>query len=322
MAGDDVQEGVTMVDVTSAERAPSVPDADPRSSVDRGRNRGLALVVAWHVAGAVASVAMMLLASRRGDNELPGAIGVFLRVFAAASFAAHAGAAFGVTQRRSWGRTVSLVVSYLVFVVAVVAVIHQLGGFTAIGALGEGLSKAVVPFVVVAVGLLWVLVAGQIGASRPAAPGPRQLRTAGWLVAGIGSVWFVIAADPSGMVSTVLDRIVQPVTIATVLLSAASFAATRFMWSRDIGRLFGTTASVERTLTGLAFLSPNLLGFLFFFAGPVLFSLVVSFYDWRTTGTGRSFVGIENYIQALSLDFASASGPGAGVEVLKAATRC
>ena len=307
-----------MVETTSAERAPAASDADPAGPVDQRRNRGLGLVVAWHVAGAAASIGMMLLASRRGDNELPGAIGVFLRVFAATSFAAHAAAAFGVAQRRSWGRTVSLVVSYLVFVVAVVAVVHQLGGFTAVGALGEGLSKAVVPFVVVAVGLLWVLVAGQIAASRPVAPGPRQLRRAGRIVAGIGSVWFVVAADPSGMVSTVLDRIVQPVTIATVLLSAAALAATRFMWRRDIGRLFGTTASVERTLTGLAFLSPNLLGFLFFFAGPVLFSLVVSFYDWRTTGTGRSFVGIENYVQALSLDFASASGPGAGVEVLKA----
>jgi hypothetical protein len=60
-------------------------------------------------------------------------------------------------------------------------------------------------------------------------------------------------------------------------------------------------------LTGLAFLSPNLLGFLFFFAGPLLFSLIVSFYDWQTTGTGRTFVGLDNYIEALSLDFASAS---------------
>ncbi len=130
-------------------------------------------------------------------------------------------------------------------------------------------------------------------------------------------MWFVVAADPSGMISTVLERIVQPVTIVTLLLSLASFAATKFMWRRYVGRLFGTTASTERTLTGLVFLSPNLLGFLFFFAGPVLFSLVVSFFDWKTTGTGRTFIGIDNYIEALSLDFSTATARGAGVEVLK-----
>ncbi|HUV19493.1 MAG TPA: sugar ABC transporter permease [Ilumatobacteraceae bacterium] len=307
-----------MVDSTVTEReTPTVGQHGP-GTTPSGLERRLQLVVLWHLAGAVAAVVMMLLASRSGDEELPGTIGVFLRLFAIATFVAHAASAFGIHQRRRWGRTASLVVSYLTFVVAAVAFVHQLGGFTAIGKLGEGLSKAFVPFLVISVGLLWVLIAGQIAANRPAAPGPRLLRRAGWIVAAIGSAWFVVAADPSGLISTVLERIVQPVTIATVLLAAAAFAATRFVWRRDIGRLFGTTASTERTLTGLAFLSPNLLGFLFFFAGPVLFSLVVSFYDWKTTGTGRTFIGIDNYVEALSLDFSSASGPGAGVEVLKA----
>ena len=307
-----------MVDSTvTGSETPTVDQGELERRSVRRLDLGLRLVVLWHVAGAAAAVVMMLLAGRSGDDELPATIGIFLQVFAIATFVAHAAAAFGVSQRRRWGRTVSLVVTYLTFVVAVVAVVHQLGGFTAIGSLGEGLSKAVVPFLVISVGLLWVLIAGQIAANKPTAPGPRLLRRGGWIVAGIGSVWFVIAADPSGMVSTVLDRIVQPVTIATVVLAAASFVVTRFMWQRDVGRIFGTTASVERTLTGLAFLSPNLLGFLFFFAGPVLFSLVVSFYDWKTTGTGRSFIGIDNYVEALSLDFASAPAANAGVEVLK-----
>jgi ABC-type sugar transport system permease subunit len=312
-----LEEGVTMVDSTVTEREPTVAAHDPATPANRIQ-RGLTAILVWHLVGAAGAMVMMLLASRTGDEELPATIGVFLRVFAVSTFVAHAAAAFGVSQRRSWGRTVSLVVSYLTFVVTIVAFLHQLGAFTAIGKLGEGLSKAVVPFFVVAVGLLWVLVAGQIATNRPTAPGPQLLRRAGWIVAAIGSIWFTIAADPSGMISTVLDRITQPVTIATLLLAAAAFFATRFMWEREVGRIFGTTASTERTLTGLAFLSPNLLGFLFFFAGPVLFSLVVSFYDWRTTGTGRTFIGIDNYIEALSLDVASASGPGAGVEVLKA----
>lgn len=302
-----------MTDPTTMERDAATVD---ESQSDKGMAPGLRLMVFWHIAGAAAAVVMVLLASRTGDEELPAAIGVFLRLFAIASFVAHAAAAFGVAQRRRWGRTLSLVVDYLTFVVAVVAVIHQLGGFTAIGKLGTGFSKAFVPFLVIAVGLIWVLVAGQIAANKPAAQGPKQLRRAGWVIAALGFVWFVIAADPSGMLSTFFERIVQPVTIASSVLAIASLAATRFMWQRDVGRVFGTTASTERALTGLAFLSPNLLGFLFFFAGPVVFSLVVSFYDWKTTGTSRSFVGIDNYIQALSIDVASSPTANAGGEVL------
>ncbi len=302
-----------MIDLTTMDREPEIAD---EAQYEQGMTLGLRLVVCWHVAGAVAAVVMMLLASRSGDEELPGAIGVFLRLFAIASFVAHAAAAFGVAQRRRWGRTLSLVVNYLTFVVAVVAVIHQLGGFTAVGKLGTGLNKAFVPFLVVAVGLVWVLVASQIAAGKPTAPGPKHLRRAGWVIAGLGFVWFVIVADPSGMISTLVERIVQPVTIATVVLAVAALAATRFMWQREVGRVFGTTASTERALTGLAFLSPNLLGFLFFFAGPVIFSLIVSFYDWKTTGTSRSFVGIDNYTQALAIDVASSPTPNAGGEVL------
>jgi ABC-type sugar transport system permease subunit len=314
----NAEEGVTMVDSTLTEREPAAVDRDERGRRPAATfDRGLKLIVLWHVAGTIASVVMLLLASRSGDEELPATIGVFLRVFAIASFVANAASAFGVARRLSWGRTTSLVTNYLVFVVAIVAVVHQFGGFTAIGSLGEGLSKAVIPFVVVSVGLLWVLVAGQIATNRPTAPGPRRLRRSGWIVAAVGSIAFVVVADPSGMISTILERIVQPVTIGTMLLAAGALVATRFMWQREIGRIFGTTASVERTLTGLAFLSPNLLGFLFFFAGPVLFSLIVSFYDWKTTGTSRSFVGIDNYVEALSLDFASAPAANAGVEVLK-----
>lgn len=306
-----------MADTTVTGReSPAVGRRD-RGPAAQDVQRRLPLVVLWHLGGAASAVVMMLLASRTGEEELPATIGVFLRVFAIGAFIAHASAAFGVQQRRRWGRTASLVVSYLTFVVTIVAFVHQLDGFTAIGKLGEGLSKAFVPFLVGSVGLLWVLLAGQIATNRPTAPGPRLLRRAGWVVAAIGSAWFVVAADPSGLISVVLERIVQPVTIATLLLAAASFAATRFMWQREVGRIFGTTASTERALTGLAFLSPNLLGFLFFFAGPVLFSLIVSFYDWKTTGTSRSFVGIDNYTQALSLDFAGAPAANAGVEVLK-----
>jgi len=292
---------------------PSAAEHEPTVAL----RRGLTLVTLWHILGVVAGAGMMLLARRGGDQELPGTIGIALQLFAIAAFATHAYAAYGIRTHRHHARSASLVVNYLTFVVAAVAVLHQFGAFRAIGSLGEGLNKAFVPFLVAAIGLVWILVAGQISTSRPAAKSPPVLRRAGRVLVVVASAWFVIAADPTGMLSAITDQITSPLTLASIALAAGALVATRFMWHRDVGRLFNTTSSEERTLSGLAFLSPNLIGFLFFFAGPLVFSLIVSFFDWKTTGTSRSFVGIDNYVEALSIDFASSASANAGVEALK-----
>jgi len=278
---------------------------------------GIRMVTIWHLFGVAAGVTSMLLASRTGDDELPVAIKLLMQVFSIVVTVAHVVAAYGTFRGLRRARTVSLVTNYLLFVVAGSALLHQVGAFTAIGKFGTGLNKAFLPFLVIVVGLLWVLVAGQLLSNRPHATGPTALRKAGWGLAAIAAVWFVIAADPSGMLSTLADRITQPLTIGTAIVTVGAGMATRFMWQRRVAVHFGTSAAEEQTLSGLAFLSPNLIGFMFFFAGPLLFSLVVSFFEWKTTGTGRTFVGIDNYVRAMSLDISSTDVANAGNEVLK-----
>ena len=278
---------------------------------------GLMLVSVWHAIGAAAALVLVLLASRNGEQELPWKVSIFLRVFGLAALIAHVYAAFGVMRGHRRARSVSLVVNYLVMVIMSVAALHQLGAFTGIGKLGEGFNKAFVPFLVVLVGLLWVLVAGQLLSQRPTARGPLALRKAGWLLAAAAGATFVIVADPSGMLAAIGDQITEPVTLGSIAVAVAAALAMKFMWARRVARHFGTTSGEEQTLSGLAFLSPNLLGFATFFAFPLLLSLWVSFYDSKTTGTGRSFVGLGNYIEALSIDFSSSSSGNAGVEVLK-----
>lgn len=278
---------------------------------------GIRMVALWHLFGVAAGVTSMSLASRTGDDELPAAIKMLMQVFSIVVTVAHVVAAYGIFRGMRRARTVSLVTNYLLFVVAGSALLHQLGAFTAIGKFGTGLNKAFLPFLVIVAGLLWVLVAGQLLSNRPLAAGPTALRKAGWGLAAIASVWFVIAADPSGMLNTLVDRITQPLTVGTAIVAVGAGLATRFMWQRRVAVHFGTSAAEEQTLSGLAFLSPNLIGFLFFFAGPLLFSLVVSFFEWKTTGTGRTFVGIDNYVRAMSLDISSADAANAGNAVLK-----
>jgi len=103
----------------------------------------------------------------------------------------------------------------------------------------------------------------------------------------------------------------------TLFVAIGCALAVAHMWNPRVAAHFGTTYGESQTLSGLAFLSPNIIGFLFFFAGPLAFSFFVSFFDWSTTNTTKDFIFLDNYIFAMSLDFASASGSNAGTEVLK-----
>jgi ABC-type sugar transport system permease subunit len=275
------------------------------------------IVAIWHAVGVAACVIGLLLASRDGDDQLPWMPRYALQTFFLLATLVNVAAAYGIVTKKQWARSASLVVNYLLAVVAGVATLHQLNAFRALGYLGDGLYKAFVPFLFMLVGLIVVLVALQLLADRPTATSLSRLKMGGWIFTGVAGVWFVIEADPTGMISKLADSLTRPLTIASLAVTVCAALACRAMWSRSAARYFGTSRAAEEALSGLAFLSPNLLGFLVFFAFPLLFSLWVSLFDWKTTNTGKDFIGLDNYTRALSLDIAGASGPGAGNESLK-----
>ena len=291
--------------------------ADLRDAPDNGLGRKLKLLSLWHLVGAAVSVMGILLARRSGDIELPWMPRFALQGFFSFAFVAHMASAYGVGARTRWARPLSLAANYLLTLVAASATLHLFNAFQALGDFGEGLYKAFLPFVVISVGLLWVLLSGQMLAHRPTAVGPLRLRRAGWSLAAVASVWFVIKADPSGMISSIGETLTRPLALGAIALTLCAALATRLMWSRPAAKYFGSTRQVDEALSGFAFLSPNLIGFFIFFAFPLLFSLWVSFFDWDTTNTTRDFIGLENYIQALSLDFVSTAQSNAGTEVLR-----
>jgi ABC-type sugar transport system permease subunit len=64
----------------------------------------------------------------------------------------------------------------------------------------------------------------------------------------------------------------------------------------------------EELLNGYIFLSPNLLGFLIFFAGPLLLSLYIS--TTTTRGAERDiFVGLDNYARVFNVTLQPLTGP-------------
>jgi len=289
----------------------------PRGQYRIDGELGLRLVALWHVVGiAAAFVALVATLNPAGNEGLPGAIRFLLLGVHALAVLGHAYSAVGVRNRWRRARTISLLTNYLLLVVSASAALHQLDAFRAIGALGQGFNKGFVPFLVVLVGVIWTAVARNLRLRAPESPAPPVLHTAGRVIIAAGAVWFVIAADPIGLLERIVDGLSRPLTLGALLVAVAAGLACSFMWQPRIAAVFGTTKSQADALAGLAFLSPNILGFLFFFAGPLIFSLVVSFFDWTTTNTSREFVFLDNYIRALSLDVASTDAGNAGTEVL------
>ena len=56
----------------------------------------------------------------------------------------------------------------------------------------------------------------------------------------------------------------------------------------------------QQTVWGYLFVLPSILGFLAFYLGPMIFSLIISFFDWDMMQQPR-FVGVQNYIDMFAL---------------------
>ena len=57
----------------------------------------------------------------------------------------------------------------------------------------------------------------------------------------------------------------------------------------------------KEALFGLLFISPWLIGFLLFFAGPAVISFIMSFTKWNIVGD-PTWIGLDNYIEIFSGD--------------------
>lgn len=90
------------------------------------------------------------------------------------------------------------------------------------------------------------------------------------------------------------------ITAWTTTIAAAIFAY--FSWDLlHLGEYFGETPDQRSAWQGWFMLSPNIIGFMMFFAAPLLLSLYLSFTD-GTVGSAPNFNGVANYANILSLE--------------------
>lgn len=220
-------------------------------------------------------------------------------------------ALFSIVQllrRKITGRYIALILQFLGLVFSVVALIHLWGLFLSFEIVVDGIVQN--PWMVLgfplAYGLFW------LGGRLPEKNLWRgRLELAGILL-GIGTFIFVVfIANILTFANNILSAYANPVTwIATVLVVVFAYLCWKLLHT---GAYFGETQDQTAAWQGWLMLSPNIIGFMIFFAGPLLLSFYLSFTD-STVGKVPEFIGLQNYGDALPLEFKWLDDPQASAQ--------
>jgi len=251
----------------------------------------LRALLGWRVVHTAVMAAALWIAL---TGELEGPARIAALAAAGVLLLLDLGAVAGLLARRGIGRSLSLAADYLTFLAAALTVLQLTNVLRGLDALGTTFVRAV-PFGLV---MLAAWVVGGIGADEGRFPTMR--RVSRWIVwAGAAGLLLAVGLLPG--LATFASRVVQPVPLGLVGVALLSGYLAWRTFQRDVAEELKISSTTTRTLDGLLFASPNLLGFAAFFAGPLLFSLVVSLTEWDAFGSPE-FVGLGNYATILALN--------------------
>lgn len=285
---------VTMVDGNERRQGPEPAPDGLWSRASTLLVRAIPLVqAALTVLGGVAVIAFFAM----GPQGLP--LPLFVVALAVPLlFAIAAGVSTLWTYRQtSQGRVLAVVVDYLAFLMVFVLLLHFSGVFIGFDDLAD-VFGASLPWLVLAL-VAFVLGYLMDGVSqRPAVKtGVRYIRL---ILLGIAAVGFLWAIDAVHGAVELLLGLTEPLILVLALASLVLFAFLAALWG-TAGRIrFGASLKDSDILDGVLFISPNFLGFLVFFAGPLLFSLYVSLTDWDAF-SDPIFLGVQNYLDILAI---------------------
>ncbi|MDW8394646.1 MAG: sugar ABC transporter permease [Anaerolineae bacterium] len=256
----------------------------------------LALLV-WH---SLLGVGLLLGSALWLANNLPG---VDIVRGAAALSAGLIGicslvAVVFIARRDHLGRTLSLTANYCVFLASAIGLASALDLFAGLDNLADYAAQGT-PFLMGLVVILGYALANIEWRGRVPSALRRRL---GRGVMAAGSIGLALMLGIVPAILSLPGKLVAsaPLSIGFLLLIALTLALMRLTASRSVARAFGAKNIHSERLSGWLFLSPNLLGFLLFFAGPLLFSLYVSFTNWDAFNR-RDWIGLENYQRAFGL---------------------
>lgn len=206
-------------------------------------------------------------------------------------------AAWLITQKRPAARLASLAVTYLVFVAALIMCLHWLGVFLGLDALASNFGNGLPWLSLVLVGYL----INSFGDRYDGTPREKPYREVGkWVMLAGFAIFFFQIGTLNAFAWLAGQFIAVPRALVLLIVIIACGVFMWMMWQPAVAQALGVSHMQEETISGYLFLSPNLLGFLIFFAGPLLLSLYVSFTNWDAFGT-RDWVGLDNYAKIFNV---------------------
>jgi ABC-type sugar transport system permease subunit len=231
---------------------------------------------------------------------------ILITVIVGTAFIVSLLGALQIYRRTRSGRMISLVLDYLAFLTCAVLILNTGEVFIGIDALAATFASGIPYLGVALAGYLLSILDEYLPLERKTSE--TNLKTVGqWVViAGLALfLWRVGAIDG---ILYFLTKIAVPLGY-TAVIGMIIFGASLWSMTRpEIAHAMGAKINDEQMISGWFFLSPNLLGFLIFFAGPLLLSFYFSFTDSDAITT-PNWIGFENYAKILNIRFALLSSP-------------
>lgn len=271
----------------------------------------LIAVVIWQVIVAIGAVALAIGMITGAVFELRE-VGLWLAVAMAVIVAIAALYTVPLLLgHRNRGRTAATLLQYTLLVLATVAALQVMGVFRGIDALANNFRESWYWSLIVLVG--WFIYS-QADRFKTAESTIKQIGK--WLAIGGG----VILALALGAIPGVIEfarRLVEPDVLVLAVFAAICGGAFWLLRRHAATELFNTTFDEAEAVDGYLFVSPNVFGFLAFFAFPLAFSLFVSFTAWDGL-TEITWLGFDNYIKIFSIQFVSLDAGQAASDALSA----
>ena len=247
----------------------------------------------WRVFTAVLVIGALIAVAVRRGIVLDGPVRWSLLVALVGAVIGAGLAVRGTLQQVHLGRLSGFTVDALLVVVLGFIALNRMGMFTGIDAVGEAFNGNIAWIAIVILG--WFV----SGYAEKAGANQKTLKqVAQWtMIAGV-----IVLTVAMGLIPGLIEfaqRLVQGDVILFAVGAVVAGVFARLLWSDPAAHLFKTTQSEGENMDGMLFVAPNVLGFLAFFAGPLIVSLFISFTEWDGL-TDAKFVGFQNYIDLFS----------------------
>ena len=276
-----------------------------------GQPAWLLAVITWQGIVAVGAVAVAIAIATGTLFDLSG-VGLVIGVALAAGVAILAAYALPyLLSHRNRGRTVATLLQYTLLVVAAIAALQVMGIFRGIDAVATNFRDSWFWSLIILAGWLIYSQAERFGSAEATVR-----RVGRWtMLAGAAILAVALGLIPGAI--EFVRRLIEPDALVLALIAAFCGTAFWLLRRRDATEVFATTVTEAEAVDGYLFVSPNVFGFLAFFAFPLLFSLFVSFTAWDGL-TEITWLGPDNYIKIFSIQFVSLDAGQAASDALSA----